>query len=106
MSLEQFWDCFWADDAPYFIEAVERDPDDELKLVTAWGTPTPGFETQFDMPVIEERRMETKVRTRGMGPDYAYSKVYTSLLEKSDTKILIKQTQKTEDAPYVSAFDV
>ena len=92
MSLEQYWSCFWADDAPYFIEAIERDNEDKLKLMTAWGSPTPGYETQLGMTTIQERRMEKKVRSRGMGPDYAYLHVYTDLLEKSDTKILIKQT--------------
>ena len=106
MSLEDFWSCFWADDAPYYVEAITRDPDDKLKFITAWGPPTPGFEEGFGKPVIEERRLEKKVRTRGMGPDYAYLKAYTSLVEKTDTRILIKQTQKTEDAPYVDTFEV
>ena len=28
LSLDQYWDAFWADDAPYYVGAIERDDRD------------------------------------------------------------------------------
>ena len=74
--------------------------------MTAWGPATDGYEEKEDRPVIQERRMEKRMRNHGMGPDYTYLETYTSLLEKSDTKIVIHQTQVSSEAPYTDTFEV
>ena len=28
LSLDQYWDAYWADDAPYYIMSLSRDPED------------------------------------------------------------------------------
>lgn len=45
LSLDQFWDAFWSDDAPYYVPARPRDPGDVLLSYTNWSTPSAGFET-------------------------------------------------------------
>ena len=52
LTLDQYWDAYWASDAPYYIEVIPLDPEDELTEATGWGEPSPGFETELGMPVI------------------------------------------------------
>ena len=40
LSLDQFWEAYWADDAPYYLQAIVRDVDDSIVESTAWGPPT------------------------------------------------------------------
>ena len=83
-----------------------------LEVVVPWGSPSPGQETMNiddvnDIPVLEERRVEKRVRIRqAFAPDYGYNTQTFSLLEKSDTMIRIKETHQTKDAPYADAFQV
>ena len=52
MTLQEYWDAFWADDAPYFFGAIERDDRDIFNNATTWGEPDPVFATWFGTPVI------------------------------------------------------
>ena len=36
MSLDDFMDAFWADDAPYLVPAILNDPKDEIVNYTDW----------------------------------------------------------------------
>ena len=36
LSLQQYWDAFWADNAPYFVAAFKRHEDDEITKHTNW----------------------------------------------------------------------
>ena len=104
LSLESFWDAFWADEAPYYVEAIERDKEDGLSSSTAWGPPT--VVTELDKPVLEERTMKKSIRTRSaFAPDHTGLDMRISLLEKSDTSIMIKESH-TSDAPYGDTFRV
>ena len=46
LSLDQFWEAYWADDAPYYLQAIVRDVDDSIVESTAWGPPTEGKEEE------------------------------------------------------------
>ena len=52
LSLDQYWEAFWADDAPYYVGAIERDPRDNFNNQTTWGDPSPGYEAIFGLPVL------------------------------------------------------
>lgn len=60
LTLEEYWDCFWSDNAPYYVQAVERDNEDEMLTNTAWGEVTPGYQDaggpqaagRFNEPVL------------------------------------------------------
>jgi len=60
LTLEEYWDCYWSDNAPYYVQALERDPEDEMLSNTAWSDPTPGYEMaggpsaagMYDEPVL------------------------------------------------------
>ena len=110
LSLEQYWDCFWSDNAPYYLQAVERDAEDEVLSSTTWGEPTPGFETevQYDVPVLQERRLDKLNRIRAaFAPDHGKEHIRFQLLEKSATKIKIKETHVNGDeVPYGDTFEI
>ena len=58
-------------------------------------------------PALQERRLEKRIRMDNpFTPDFAPLFMRFSLLEKSDTKIRIKETHVTTDAPYVDTFEV
>jgi len=86
---------------------VVRDVDDKIKSSTAWGAPTEGKETEFGGPVEAERNLSKEIRNRhAFAPDYADAELRFSLLEKSETKIRIKESHVTFNAPYVDKFEV
>ena len=39
MTLQQYWDAFWADDAPYFVGAYDGNPDHKVVDHTDWRRP-------------------------------------------------------------------
>ena len=52
MSLEQYWDCFYANNAMYYVSDIQKDPLDKFVSQTEWHDPTqPEFETAFGKPV-------------------------------------------------------
>ena len=55
LSLDQFWDAFWANDAPYFVQAMVRDEEDTIMTVTEWGPPTEGYEGLHGSFVLQQR---------------------------------------------------
>ena len=66
LSLEEYWETFWADDAPYYLLSKPRDPDDVLLSNTDWSTDlTPGYEERSGKPVLLERIYERTLRVRG-----------------------------------------
>jgi len=67
MTLEDFMDCFWADQAPFFIPAI-LEKGDTVVNYTLWGDATEDEKTLFGKDVIKTRKIEkfksTNVTTR------------------------------------------
>ena len=40
LSLQEYWDAFWADDAPYYMQAKFNDPEEHINFYTNWDTPS------------------------------------------------------------------
>ena len=51
LSLEEFWDCFWSNDAPYGLLGIMISSEDLLILATDWRNPSPGQEVHLDTDV-------------------------------------------------------
>ena len=101
LTLDQYWDAFWATDAPYYIEAIPLDPEDELHDNTGWGEPSPGFETELGKTVIQERRLDRTLRLRGNPlARHVHNVVYLSLIERTDTRITLKLTYMSDGQPF------
>ena len=58
MSLTQYVDCFWADNAPYFIPALITDPNDQVINYTFWTKPDEFDKMMFGDDVIATRKLE------------------------------------------------
>ena len=58
MTLTQYVDCFWADQAPYFIPALLTKDDDEVVNYTYWSTPEEFDKLMFGEDVIATRKLE------------------------------------------------
>ena len=72
-----------------------------------WGPPSEEYKELHGSTVVQERKFDKKIRNRvAFAPDYADSYAIFSVLEKTDTKLRIKQTHYTRNAPYTDSFEV
>merc|ERR1712032_1549931 len=60
LSLEQFWNSFWAVDAPHNIAlwAASLEPSLEVTEIRYGETPQPGLKLNLGMPVLEEKTLK------------------------------------------------
>jgi len=61
LSLDQFWQAYWADDAPYFLPAFKKDNRDELLSYSDWGRAVHGGELITGKEILEQRSIERKI---------------------------------------------
>jgi hypothetical protein len=71
LSLDDFMECFWADDSPYFIPAIETAPTDEIVQYSLWADPTEEDKAMFGDSIISIRKIEKKVHVGLMSKLYA-----------------------------------
>ena len=64
LSLDQYWDAFLSDEAPYYIQAVMRDPEDIVLEITDWREPSEGFKTVNGRPALKEKLLTRNLRVR------------------------------------------
>ena len=103
MTLDEFWDAYWSDEAPYYAMSLNRDIDDYLLRSTVWGEPSPGWEFpggqvaidngwDWKEPVLKERRYDKVNRIyAAFTPDWGDEFIYIQLLAKNETYIKIMQ---------------
>ena len=60
MKLDQYIDCFWTNEAPYFIPALLTNPQDEIVNYTYWNDPDDFDRQVFGEGVIATRKLEQK----------------------------------------------
>ena len=105
LSLEQFWDCYWTNDAPYYLEAIMVDPEDLLLLSTNWRRPSEGQTVLIGKPVIQERIFEKDKRARiAFAPDFVNYYARFSLVERNETYMQVFEQHITTGAPYTDTF--
>ena len=101
ISLSDYWDAYWGNDAPYYIQARLRDSQDILMEERIWGEPSEGFEVVQNQTVIQERYLYRRLRQyQAFAPKYCNYFVHMSLLVKNETQITIQETQYGDDCPY------
>ena len=98
LSLEEFWNAYWADEAPYYVMSLNRDVEDYLLRSTVWGEPSPGYELpggplangKWTEPVLKERKYNKVNRIyAAFTPDYGDEFITIQLLAKNDTYIKV-----------------
>ena len=103
LSLVQYWDAFYTDDAPYFPQGIETDPESIVVESSGWREPSPDYLEINGIQVIQERYLERLIRSRSaITPDHCDNYAYASLLEKSDTRITIHVTGYGTNCPTAS----
>ena len=97
MNLEQFWNAFYDDSAPFFINKYNSSQGNELLGETKWMDPAieePEKEyllEAWDYDTIAYRTFDTKIYLDGNPfADHCFSHVNMLLLQKTDTDITIK----------------
>ena len=91
MSLDEYMDCFWADEAPFFIPGHLTGPEDRIVNYTNWLEPTDEDELLFSSDVIAYRMVEKDLQ------DSLYTQIWSTinsvqhieLMEQSPTKVSI-----------------
>ena len=86
MSLNDYWDAFWGDDAPYYVHAILRDTEDILIEERGWGEPAPNFGPVLKDTVIQERYINRSLRVyEPLAPKHCAYIIHVQLLKKTET---------------------
>ena len=109
ISLSQFWDAFLANDAPYYYLALVDDHLDRPYLLVEnedWGQPSEGEEVIWGKDVVQERMLERfRARKHNLFCQHIHEEVYLSLVEKTDTKITLKESTIYKDLNFYRGFE-
>lgn len=91
MPLDDYMECFWTDEAPYFVPAVLKSRDDKVVNYTYWGDPTLDDIYMFGGDVVSSRTIEktvhTSLYTKLMGTISTIEHIV--ILENSPTNVTI-----------------
>ena len=90
MTLREFWDAFWADNAPYFIGAYDNNSSDEMISHSMWSRPNISLESlhiheQADLIREIERKVDGNKFTR-----HTHEKERIFLVEENEERITLK----------------
>jgi len=111
MSLEEFWNAFYDDSAPFFVSKVLLDEGDELLSETRWDDPANANKDYilhaWDKSVISYRTYDSKLYVDSNPfSDHVMSFKNILLLEKTDTSIVIKELIETHGVIYSERFNM
>jgi len=88
LSLNQYWEAYWADDAPYFIPAFRKDSRDEALSYSDWQTPMHGGDDIIGEPIEQQRVYERKIHGNSF-INHTHELEIISLLGKDSSKITL-----------------
>lgn len=97
-----------ANDAPFYVSDIKKDPLDVFVEQTQWHTPTdPEFETAFGQEVQSERTEEWVIHIDNSPfADHTSSKAYDLVVEKDETHLVMKKVMVTWGSLYADRFRV
>ena len=73
LSLDDYMDCFWADEAPFFIPGHLTGPEDRIVNYTNWLEPTHDDAFRFSTDVIAYRMVEKDLQ------DSLYTRIWSTI---------------------------
>ena len=107
LSLENFWNAFWANDAPYFVPAFMTHGGDEIVSATDWQAPSD--ETDFfyiNTPVDSQRIIKRKLEPKGSFLSRVTRETeYISEIERNETKITLKVVKLNKGSMYAPTYE-
>jgi len=109
MSLEEFWNAFYDDTAPFYVSQIIIDEGDEIISTTKWDDPH-NSEKEWVQAIWE--RQATAYRTYDAKlhvddnpfSDHCWSLKNILLLEKTDTKLVLGEVIETHGVMYSDRF--
>ena len=106
LSLEDYWNAFWADQAPYFVPAFMTGEAEEIESVTDWGAPIDATGLVYGhTPVDRQRIIERKVKPSGsILTRVKHQKEILSLVEKNERKISLKVVTFNTGSMYAKSY--
>ena len=109
MSLEEFWNAFYDDTAPIFVNKFLTTQGDELLAESKWQDPSNSekdfLKGAWDYDTIAYRTYDTKMYVDDNPfSDHCFSRMNLLLLEKSDSDIVIKEVVETSGVIYTDRF--
>ena len=106
LSLEDYWNAFWADDAPYFVPAFMTGEGEEIESATDWGRPIDETGLIYgNTPVDKQRIIERKVEpSGGILTRVKHQKEVISLIEKNERKISLKVVTFNTGSMYAKTY--
>ena len=107
LSLEKYWDAYWANDAPYYENEIGRNPETVVLTATDWIDIPEGTEYFSGLPILSRRILERDVRMLiPFTPKFCYLYVDYTLLVRNDTHITIKwNTYGDGTCPYTDTLE-
>ena len=106
MPLDDYMECFWTDEAPYFVPAVLKSRDDKVVNYTYWGDPTLDDIYMFGGDVVSSRTIEktvhTSLYTKLMGTISTIEHIV--ILENSPTNVTIMVVQTQSGFSYADSY--
>ena len=106
LSLEDYWNAFWADDAPFFVPAFMTGEGEEIESATDWGKPIDETGLIYgNTPVDKQRIIERKVEpSGGILTRVKHQKEVISLIEKNERKISLKVVTFNTGSMYAKTY--
>ena len=92
MTFNQYWDAFWANDAPYLLPTLLTNQEVEIVSYTEWTKPDAESKSIFGDSIIATRIVEKRINKKD---EYASFYIAThviahiALLKKTDTQLSI-----------------
>ena len=111
MSLQEFWNAFYDDHAPFFVNQFIESQGGELVGETKWQDPTTRakqfYPERWDYDLKSYRTFDAKVYVDGNPfTDKMHSRINMLLLDKSDTSIVSAEVVESSGMTYADRFQV
>ena len=111
MTLTEFWNAFYDDTAPFFVNKFLEDGGDELLGETLWHDPTTSdkdfVKSDDGKETLSYRTYDAKMKIEDNPfADECLSHMNMLLIEKTDTNLVIVEIAETSGMMYADRFRV
>ena len=107
LSLEDYWNAFWANDAPYFVPAFQTRDGAEIVKASDWKKPVEETSVFYNnTPVDRQRVIKREVEPKGgILLRFDRQTEYISQIERSERKITLKVVKVQTGSQYAKTYE-
>lgn len=108
LTIDQVWDCFFADDAPYFIDQQISDLGDKLRGTSDWHEVTdPRYMESVGMPVLQKREIKSDCKVPpNPFVDHGNSTKNLMLVKRDDIEMIFGEVNAQNGMIYADSFEI